>query len=1119
MDAVIKTIAVWVGSLFWLYLMQPLVWLLELEFELLKLVSRYNNFSSEAGVILGWIALRDLSNMFFILVLLVIGFATILRISNYGYQQLLRRTIIIAILINFSKTIVGFIIDIAQVIMLTFIAAVDEIMTGGLVVAIGLHDLFTLNPSNISNQPTWDFIISLVMGAALVAILLVVIGIIVMMLLMRIVALWVAIILSPLAFFANIFPATQSFYNQWLKQLGTNLVTGPMLAFFLWLTFAIVGNGEAYRSFMENKVGNAPTEFLGTSNMVNYIVSIAMLLMGIKVAAKSGAAGANFAAKGMGMIQNTASKLARRYPIARAKQLGAAVSRLALNDKGEFKSKTLGLIANKVPFYGGRSQRGLMKLQGVDKARQMAEFAEDTKYINPKQQEEYYKSKSRMARTGSEIVAGWIPRWAKDSKAGQRVGGAMEGFKGGKIDRFIGGASRVLTSAGSHYDAEVGAAIVRTDRKEQHTAEQASTDAKLLEKINDQPRTDALNLQWAHTIKDDAARKRITNLYSFKDFIKNQKAETWEDEYGQPRDGIPEIFRAYDEDVDTLGYDEGTAMLNLAKRIRIASTGAYKTDSEKLIEEMPDLPTAIEKGGDIFGATIDKKTGRKLLHYNNKRVIEPNSQQPLVKRMDGNLMAYPQNGIRTTEHFVGLGMNGIATGEYNFDNDFVENLDQSRFETDTEFDKRREFIKNILKENDKEFDDKQRAWARARNISEKEEDWSVQDHEAWDKSSEKKQAADKLFARRRIWNNSATVEDIKILDEDLKNGFGGMNQGHYNQLIADSALIDWSNLDKNEAARLAAKKEAPTRDKTFEKMALSRLSAEMSKVSSEQIKERAAKDKSTEDKARLSIEKEKYQKIKEDLQKNPSAVDKQLKADIKKFDSIMEAKVRGYVTALEAIEKNANVARLSQIASKISDKRDDSGEAEGTLLRSIEEKEKKAKEKGIGFAELETKDPEYKLQKENYQKLLAEQKRLEKEQKAEKRRALDLSEEENDFYVRSALKNATDGMNYARLQEMDIENPEQRELFIKLTKVATLDQERQLVMEGNPAQIRLFAKTITSLGRKPGKVVTDNLPASVQREVFTDLFIQRRVKEGSTKEAAQKEAEGMTNKQLKDETT
>jgi len=84
-------------------------------------LTKYNNFINEPSITAAWVVVRDLCNMFFILILLVIAFATILRLPNYEWKKLLPKLLIMAILINFSKTICGLIIDFTQVIMLTFV--------------------------------------------------------------------------------------------------------------------------------------------------------------------------------------------------------------------------------------------------------------------------------------------------------------------------------------------------------------------------------------------------------------------------------------------------------------------------------------------------------------------------------------------------------------------------------------------------------------------------------------------------------------------------------------------------------------------------------------------------------------------------------------------------------------------------------------------------------------------------------------------------------------------------------------------------------------------------------------------------------------------------------------
>ena len=75
----------------------------------------------------GWPFVRDFANMFFILILVFIGLATILKLGDYGAKKALPRLIIIAILLNFSLVIVGFIVDISNIISAGFFYGAKEI--------------------------------------------------------------------------------------------------------------------------------------------------------------------------------------------------------------------------------------------------------------------------------------------------------------------------------------------------------------------------------------------------------------------------------------------------------------------------------------------------------------------------------------------------------------------------------------------------------------------------------------------------------------------------------------------------------------------------------------------------------------------------------------------------------------------------------------------------------------------------------------------------------------------------------------------------------------------------------------------------------------------------------
>ena len=53
----------------------------------------YNNFLDSHAVTIGWPMVRDVSNMFFVVFLLIIAFSTILNISSYQYKNTLAKFI------------------------------------------------------------------------------------------------------------------------------------------------------------------------------------------------------------------------------------------------------------------------------------------------------------------------------------------------------------------------------------------------------------------------------------------------------------------------------------------------------------------------------------------------------------------------------------------------------------------------------------------------------------------------------------------------------------------------------------------------------------------------------------------------------------------------------------------------------------------------------------------------------------------------------------------------------------------------------------------------------------------------------------------------------------------
>lgn len=296
---------------------QPLRYLLQAEVWILPLIAQYNSFTKETGVLEGWKAMRDLSNMFFVLILLVIAFATILRFQKYGYKQLLSKYLLMAILINFSMTITGLLIDLSQIVMLTFVSAIKDVAAGNIIVSLGLYNIMRMNPTDAEFSST-GYIASMIFGAIMMAITVIVVGVVIIMLALRIVALWILVVVSPLAFASFTFPkAKEKLWDRWLNTLTNYLISGPLLVFFVWLAFTITGSGNINKEFIKfQPPGGGPGEELSraatTDQIINFIIAITMLVGGLAASASSGVAGASVAGAAKGLIDRSAAGVRKR---------------------------------------------------------------------------------------------------------------------------------------------------------------------------------------------------------------------------------------------------------------------------------------------------------------------------------------------------------------------------------------------------------------------------------------------------------------------------------------------------------------------------------------------------------------------------------------------------------------------------------------------------------------------------------------------------------------------------------------------------------------------------------------------------------------------------------------
>ncbi len=334
---------------------------IKLTFFILKFVievAAYNSFIDSSAVIVGWIMVRDVTNMFFVVVLLLISFGTILGLEQYEYKKLLVKLIMAAIVVNFSRIICGIIIDVAQVVMITFVNGIAATASGNLVNMFGIGKIFQLTGSATGVAQKGSTFLAAIAAITFSAIMMMTMLTFLFLLMARMMTLWILIVLSPFAFVLNVLPQTQKYAGQWWQEFGGNVVAGPIIAFFLWLSFVTVGAGEANREIAAGssqplvqstdpqETSTGLTEIMTWAQMANFAIAIGMLLTGAKVAQQLGAAGGAMMGKAgdfgkkvaMTASGITAARWAGKQALAGGKKLGKGALKV-----GDFGLSKVGL--------------------------------------------------------------------------------------------------------------------------------------------------------------------------------------------------------------------------------------------------------------------------------------------------------------------------------------------------------------------------------------------------------------------------------------------------------------------------------------------------------------------------------------------------------------------------------------------------------------------------------------------------------------------------------------------------------------------------------------------------------------------------------------------------------
>lgn len=299
----------------------------------------YDKVFNSLAIQVGWETVRDMSNTFFVMILLLIAFATILRVQTYSAKNLLPKFIIAIFLINFSAEITKIVIDIGQIFMFeirswmgTFGGSTGWGGSAGTLTSIVGHfkDKYLwlgFLPNTVT--PGGEEVIGIIFAVAFTVVLMFVYLLLAIFLLFRLVYLAVMIVLSPLAFLGIILPGLNKYTGDFWSKLFSNSISGFVLLFFVYLATQMANELTTFTP------SNPPTgdDLNIVQSSITYIVpfsvSIVMLLFSVSAAQKLGAYGAGSIVGGIGGIGKIAigtwggMKLAGGF----GKKVGAPVAR------------------------------------------------------------------------------------------------------------------------------------------------------------------------------------------------------------------------------------------------------------------------------------------------------------------------------------------------------------------------------------------------------------------------------------------------------------------------------------------------------------------------------------------------------------------------------------------------------------------------------------------------------------------------------------------------------------------------------------------------------------------------------------------------------------------------
>lgn len=269
-----------------------------------------NNPIIEAGLNIT----RGFISIGLVLALIWIALATILRLEGYNTKKLFIRLIIVAMLVYFAPVICGLIVDATNIFMYYF---TDKLVGIGVftntLISIGRQILEALIA--IVNPLAWPRLIteSIILIFVQFYLFLLLLSF-ALLFLFRYAAIWLAVILSPIAFVCSILPVTKKYWDFWWKNLLQWALAGPITAFFLYLgakTATIINQANIWRQLASYFAGYLQLHVI-IANLLTIGILQLGLFFGVQGAGFGSEAVLSWARKGAGYVRGKFEKYGAR---------------------------------------------------------------------------------------------------------------------------------------------------------------------------------------------------------------------------------------------------------------------------------------------------------------------------------------------------------------------------------------------------------------------------------------------------------------------------------------------------------------------------------------------------------------------------------------------------------------------------------------------------------------------------------------------------------------------------------------------------------------------------------------------------------------------------------------